>query len=87
MVIKPRQTGIVAICACGTKQFIPSESAIKTGILYCPCGHLEKIEKKTVNSVMNRNLRAYLSKKSGRLYRPPAREERDRKQNWFEELA
>ena len=76
MVLKPRQSGVVAICDCGSKQFIPSESAIRTGILYCPCGHLEKIDMKVFNQIMCRHLRAFFPKKVGQLYRPPAREER-----------
>lgn len=87
MVLKPRQSGVVAICDCGSKQFIPSESAVRTGILYCPCGELEKIDMKVFNQIMARNLRSHIAKKSGQLYRPPASEERTRKQKWFEELT
>ena len=88
MVISPRQSGVVAICDCGSKQFIPSDSAVKTGILYCPCGHLEKVGKEVINRIMDRSLRAHIAKKSGQLYRPPAKsEERHREQTWFEEIG
>ena len=70
MVIKPRQTGIVATCSCGSKQFIPSESAIRTGILYCPCGELEKIDMGVFNKIMQRTLNTYVSKKTGQALRP-----------------
>lgn len=75
MVINPRQTGVVATCDCGSKQFIPSESAIRTGILYCPCGHLEKIDMKVFNKIMVRTFRAEIAKKSVQLYRPSAKSE------------
>jgi hypothetical protein len=79
MVLKPRQSGIVAICDCGTKQFIPSESAIRTGILYCPCGHLEKIDHSVFSKIMARVFRSAVSEKTGRPYKQPAkREENDR---------
>lgn len=79
MVISPRQTGIVATCSCGSKQFIPSESAIRTGILYCPCGELEKIDMGVFNKIMQRTLNSYVSKKTGRALRPTGqREERGR---------
>jgi hypothetical protein len=87
MVLKPRQSGIVAICDCGTKQFIPSESAIRTGLLYCPCGHLEKIDMKVFNQIMCRHLKARLPKKAERLYRPLAREERTQIQILFEPIG
>ena len=79
MVINPRQTGVVATCDCGSKFFIPSESAIRTGILYCPCGHLEKIDMKVFNKIMVKTFNAKISKESGRVYRPSAKsEESDR---------
>lgn len=79
MVIKPRQSGLVATCSCGSKQFIPSESAIRTGILYCPCGELEKIDMGVFNKIMQRTLNSYVSKKTGRLLKPTGqREERSR---------
>ena len=70
MVINPRQSGVVAICECGSKQFIPSESAIRTGILYCPCGHLEKLDMKVFNKIMAMNFRYEIWKKTGRMCRP-----------------
>jgi hypothetical protein len=70
MVIKPRQTGVIAICDCGSKQFIPSESAIRTGILYCPCGQLEKIDMSVFNEIFKKSLRSHLWKKTGRPLRP-----------------
>jgi len=70
MVINPRQSGVVAICECGSKQFIPSESAIRTGILYCPCGHLEKFDMKVFNKIMSKTFRAEVWKKTGRPRRP-----------------
>lgn len=79
MVIKPRQSGVVAICDCGSKQFIPSESAIRTGVLYCPCGHLEKIGMDVFNLIFQKSLNAHVSKKTGRLLRPTGNgEERGR---------
>ena len=66
MVLKPRQTGIVAICDCGSKQFIPSESAIRTGILYCPCGEIEKVGMDVFNRIMQKTFNSYVSKKTGR---------------------
>lgn len=88
MVIKPRQSGVVAICDCGSKQFIPSESAIRSGVLYCPCGHLEKVEISVFNKIMQKALNAYVSKKTGKPIRPTGKsEERTHTQKWFEELA
>lgn len=79
MVLRPRQSGVVAICDCGSKQFIPSESAIRTGVLYCPCGHLEKVGMDVFNQIFQRSLNAHVSKKTGRLLRPTGqREERGR---------
>ena len=75
MVIKARQKGVVAICECGSKQFIPSESAIRTGILYCPCGQIEKIEMSVFNKIMQRTLNSYVSKKTGRSLRPTGNSE------------
>jgi len=79
MVLKPRQSGVVAICDCGSKFFIPSESAIRTGILYCPCGELEKIEMSVFNKIMQKTFNAFVAKKSGRPLRPTGKsEERNR---------
>jgi len=79
MVVKPRQTGVVAICECGSKQFIPSESAIRSGVLYCPCGHLEKLEMSVFNRIFEKSLRAHVSKKTGRPMRSTGNgEERSR---------
>jgi len=79
MVLKPRQSGVVAICDCGSKQFIPSESAIRTGILYCPCGEIEKVGMDVFNKIMQRTLNSYVSKKTGRLLRSTGKtEERGR---------
>lgn len=75
MVINPRQSGVVAICECGSKQFIPSESAIRTGILYCPCGHLEKLDMKVFNQIMEKSLNSFAEKKSGRPFRPTGKSE------------
>lgn len=78
MVLKPRQSGVVAICDCGSKFFIPSESAIRTGILYCPCGELEKIDMSVFNKIMQKTLNAFVAKKSGRPFRSTGKEERGR---------
>jgi hypothetical protein len=89
MVIKPRQSGVVAICDCGSKQFIPSTSAIKTGILYCPCGHLEKVDADALNQITARSLRAHLSQRNGKTYRPPVVPKKSplQRQIWFEEMS
>lgn len=75
MVLKPRQSGVVAICDCGSKQFIPSESAIRTGVLYCPCGHLEKVGMDVFNLIFQKSLKAHVSKKTGRPMRPTGQSE------------
>lgn len=75
MVLKPRQSGVVAICDCGSKFFIPSESAIRTGIVYCPCGELEKIDIKVFNKIMQKTLNAFVAKNSGRPMRPTGKSE------------
>lgn len=94
MVLKPRQSGIVAVCNCGSKQFIPSESAIRTGILYCPCGHLEKVDMKVFNQIMARCFRSETKKRGG--YVKPPKERASQlgsgadeagRNDWFEELA
>ena len=52
--------------------FIPSESAVQSRALFCPCGEIERIGKEVINQVMSRQLRSHVAKKSGRLYRPTA---------------
>lgn len=71
MNIKARQTGIVATCDCGTKLYIPSESAIKTQHLCCPCGHIESIEKDVINKIQTRVIRAHLARQG--LWKPKAK--------------
>jgi len=79
MVIKPRQSGVVAICDCGSKQFIPSESAIRTGILYCPCGQIEKVGMDVFNKIFSIKIHSHASKKTGQTFRPTGqREEKGR---------
>lgn len=63
MVVKARQSGVVAICDCGTRQYIPTQSAVQTGLLYCPCGHIEKIGKDVFNKMQSRSVRAHLATK------------------------
>lgn len=75
MVIKPRQSGVLAICECGSKQYIPSESAIRTGVLYCPCGHLEKVELSVFNRIFEKSLSSFVAKKAGRPMRPTGKSE------------
>ena len=86
MVLKPRQSGVVAICDCGSKQFIPSESAIRTGILYCPCGQIEKIEMSVFNKIMQRTLNSFVSKKTGRPLRSTGKSE-ERSRNFRSDQA
>lgn len=85
---KARDTGVYASCDCGSRMFIPTESALKNRIVFCPCGEIEKVGKQVLNSLTTRGIRSHLAKKCGQPYRPTAKsEERDRRQNWFEELA
>ena len=83
-----RDLGVYAKCECGSRMFIPSGSALNIPVIFCPCGEIQKLTKENFNSLMSRSLRSYVAKKSGQLYRPPAKsEERHREQTWFEEIG
>lgn len=73
--LSPRDTGLYVHCTCGSRMFIPSESATRSPVLLCPCGEVEKIGKEVLNQLMSRQLRSHVSKKNGRLYRPAAKSE------------
>lgn len=78
--ILPRDTGLYVQCGCGSRMFIPSESATHSPVVFCPCGEVEKIGKEVLNQLTSRQLRSHISKKNGRLYRPAAKsEERTKK--------
>ena len=70
-----RDTGIFVRCSCGSRMFIPSVSAVRSPVLFCPCGEIERIGKEVMNLVMARQLRSHISKNNGRLYRPAAKSE------------
>jgi hypothetical protein len=67
--------------------FIPSVSAVRSPVLFCPCGEIERIGKEVMNLIMARQLRSHVSKKNGRLYRPAAKSEERRKKSLAGKLA
>jgi len=85
--ILPRDTGLYVQCGCGSRMFIPSESATHSPVVFCPCGEVEKIGKEVLNQLTSRQLRSHIAKKNGRLYRPAAKsEERTREQSLKEKV-
>lgn len=83
----PRDTGLYVQCGCGSRMFIPSESATHSPVVFCPCGEVEKIGKEVLNQLTSRQLRSHIAKKNGRLYRPAAKsEERTREQSLKEKV-
>jgi hypothetical protein len=74
--------------------FVPSESAVKNSVLFCPCGELEKIGKQVLNKVMARYFRAETKKRGGYVKPPKERAsqlgsgaDKTGRKDWFEELA
>lgn len=82
-----RDTGIYVQCSCGSRMFIPSDSAVRSPALFCPCGEIERIGKEVINQVMARQLRSHISKKNGRLYRPAAKSEERKKKSLARKIA
>ena len=52
MKLTPRHDGLSARCKCGAIMQIPSASAQKFGLIWCPCGSLQPIGKKMFNQMM-----------------------------------
>lgn len=86
--LSSRDTGIYARCSCGSRMFIPTESLLRTPVLFCPCGDISPIDKPIINQLTARSIRSHVAKKRGQLYRPPkSTEEKRQEQDWFEQLA
>jgi hypothetical protein len=87
MTIKPRQNGLIAICQCGAKQFLPAATIAKGNLLYCPCGHLHPITNKDLNAVTSRSIRGYIYAATGKHPKPPRIPQSILQQTgWFESM-
>lgn len=94
MELIPRDTGVYVRCDCGSRMFVPSESAVKNSVLFCPCGELEKIGLKTLNAIMARCFRSETKKRGGYVKPPKERAsqlgsgaDKAGRNDWFEKLA
>lgn len=91
-----RDKGIFAVCDCGARMLIPSESMVRSPYLVCPCGEVEKIRDEALDAVMARYFRSATQKRTGQ-NKPAGRggkrqighgsDKAARRDDWFEGLA
>lgn len=74
MELIPRDFGIYAKCDCGSRMFIPTESALKNSVVFCPCGEITKVGNDLLNKATRRRIHSHVAKETGRLYRLPVKE-------------
>jgi hypothetical protein len=53
--------------------FIPTESALKNSVVFCPCGEITKVGNDLLNQATSRRIHSHLAKETGRLYRPSSK--------------
>lgn len=95
MNVQARDKGVFAICDCGSRLLIPSESMIRSPYLVCPCGEVQRIGDDVLDAVMARYFRKETRKRTGqekltgrggKRQIGSGSDEAGRK-DWFEELA